>query len=102
MSADEYATLDQLDADIERLQKERNALDALINDPEQREHRRLARKLALGRYMAHGGCYETTFPKLIQATPAEAWLWTPEWLQADGWTTEKFKDAVVWRDSSQS
>ena len=102
MSADEHATLEQLDADIERLQREREALTALINNPEERERRRLARDLAVGRYFSQVGFLESSLPELIQANPAEAWLWTPEWLEADGWTTEKVRDRVLWRDSSQS
>lgn len=80
-------TPDAYDAEIRRLQEERDKLRALLADPEQRSRRSKRRAQILGDWATPKFTWsDANMDDLRAAAGEEQWLFDPQLLELDGWT----------------
>ena len=79
-------TVDDIDAEIARLTKEKKEQLRLTHDPEERGKRRIRREQLAGQWVVTIPLQETLLQAIRKRAGAESWLFEPGLLQSDGWT----------------
>ena len=81
----ELRTLDDYDRELETLQAERDRLAQLLEDPEQRDARRMRRQQLMGRWAESLRITPTHLKAIRKVSGSEAWLFDADVMRADGW-----------------
>ena len=85
---DELRTVEEFDAEIERLQAERKRLTFLRSDPDQRQAREARRDQVLARWLRGMRLTAANMDAIRQvAGDRDGWMFEPDWLEADGWVS---------------
>ena len=79
------ASIDDIDAEIERLTKARDQYRARQKNPEQRSRRRTRRQQLMGVAAERWMLREAWFTDLRNPARDEAWLFAADLMLADGW-----------------
>lgn len=83
---DELKTVEELDAEIERLEGVRDRRKFLQGDPVQRQRREARRDQILVRWVRRLTLTPANLDAIHKAAgEAHAWMFESEWLAADGW-----------------
>ena len=83
-------TPEDIDAEIARLQRERDRLTWLRTDPEQRAAREARRDQVMARWARGRGLVPEQLAEIHQLAGArDAWMWEDDWLTADGWQRDE-------------
>ena len=87
-SDDELRTVADFDAEIERLQAERERLTFLLADPEQRQAREAGRDQVFARWVRGVKLTAAHLDAVRKvAGDRDEWMFEEEWLAADGWVS---------------
>lgn len=85
-AADELKTVEDIDAEIERLQGVRDRRRFLQRDPEQRQRREARRDQILVRWVRGLKLTAANLDAVRKAAgEAHEWMFEADWLEADGW-----------------
>ena len=82
----ELSTVADIDAEIARLTKARDEQTRLLDDPRERENRRIRREQLAGRWVVTCWLGEDHLQMIKNLAGTNAWLFDPDHLQSDGWT----------------
>ena len=80
------ASIDDIDAEIERLTKARDQYRARLEDPEERSRRRTRRQQLMGVAAERWRLSEEAITNLGKPARDDAWLFAADLMEADGWT----------------
>ena len=81
----------EIDAEIERLQREREEYKRTLEDPDQREARRVRREQIMGRWAAGLRLGDSHLDGIRRVAADEAWLFAPNLMQEDDWKRDADK-----------
>ena len=94
----ELGTLAEVQAEIERLERQRDEYQRTLDDPEQRRQRRVRRQQLLGRAAESFALSEQLIQTAQSLAGADTWLFDSDLMRADGWTVHEAR----WTLSAES